>query len=359
MTSTRPGSKPKSPQPTRRRGTRSQATGKEASAANFDERFRVRRFDADRTDVALSFGQAIKSRPTSRQLLWVDIGGELKADEGKMLADRFKLDDATRNALEHPGNRALLALHGQYLHVRVNAEPNDKRPAETAWLDIVAGGNVAITHHRAPIGFLEDLNERIKADTSIGILDAAALLGSLLDSAVTSYFRAVDAIEDEVDELDGRSLRDEGRGRLLEDLVALRHRIARLRRLLTDQRGLFASLGGPDVVQLAGGEAADALKAVAGRFESALSSVEASRDALLGSFELIMTRTGQRTNDVMKILALATVLLLPGSVIAGLMGMNVAVPLSKDDPASFWIVVGGVALLAVVVLAAAKSRRWL
>jgi magnesium transporter len=154
-------------------------------------------------------------------------------------------------------------------------------------------------------------------------------------------------------------LRDDGRGRLLEDLVELRRRIARLRRLLTDQRGLFASLAGPDVAQVVGTDAAEALKAVSGRFESALSAVEDTRDVLLGSFDVIMARTGQRTNDVMKILALATVLLLPGSLIAGLLGMNVAVPLGKDDAASFWIVVGGVVLLAIVILGVARYRRWL
>jgi magnesium transporter len=307
----------------------------------------------------LSLAEALKSRPSNRQLLWIDIAGDLNADEGKALADRFKLDRATRTALERPGNQALLALHGAYLHVRVSAEPNDTELAETAWLDIVGGDNVVITHHQKPIGFLEDLNERIKEDTSIGTLDAAALLGSLLTSAVTSYFGALDAIADEVDELDGRSLRDEGGGRVLEDLVALRRRIARLRRLLTDQRGLFASLAGPDVTQLVGTEAAEALEAVAARFESALGAVEDSRDVLLGSFEVIMTRTAQRTNDVMKILALATVLLLPGSLVAGLLGMNVAVPLAKDDPASFWVVVGGVVLLAIVILGVARYRRWL
>ena len=335
------------------------ATAKSARAGGTDDRFRVRRFDADRTDVVLSFEEGIKTRPSNRQLLWIDIDGDLNADEGKVLADRFKLDRATGIALERPGSQALLALHGAYLHVRVSAEPNEKRLAETPWLDIVAGGNVVITHHEKPIRFLDDLNERINEDTSIGILDAPAMLGSLLNAAVTSYFRTVDAIEGEVDELDGRSLRDEGGGRLLEDLVTLRRRIARLRRLLTDQRGLFASLAGPDVAQLVGTEAAEALQAVSARFESALSAVEDSRDVLLGSFDVIMTRTGQRTNDVMKILALATVLLLPGSLIAGLLGMNVAVPLPKDDPASFWIVVVGVVLLAVVILSVARYRRWL
>jgi magnesium transporter len=72
-----------------------------------------------------------------------------------------------------------------------------------------------------------------------------------------------------------------------------------------------------------------------------------------------MTRTAQRTNEVMKVLALATVLLLPGSLIAGLLGMNVAIPLSKDDVAAFWLVVGSILLLALAVLAFARYRRWI
>jgi Mg2+ and Co2+ transporter CorA len=61
----------------------------------------------------------------------------------------------------------------------------------------------------------------------------------------------------------------------------------------------------------------------------------------------------------MKVLALATVLLLPGSLVAGLLGMNVAVPLPKDDPLSFWLVLAGVGLFALLILGIARARRWL
>ena len=39
--------------------------------------------------------------------------------------------------------------------------------------------------------------------------------------------------------------------------------------------------------------------------------------------------------------------------------MNVIVPLDKDSPMSFWVVVGGVTLLAITILAIARTRRWL
>jgi len=62
---------------------------------------------------------------------------------------------------------------------------------------------------------------------------------------------------------------------------------------------------------------------------------------------------------VVKVLTFATILLLPGSLVAGLLGMNVVVPLGKDDPLSFWIVVAGVVVFGAAILLIARARRWL
>ena len=80
---------------------------------------------------------------------------------------------------------------------------------------------------------------------------------------------------------------------------------------------------------------------------------------MLVAFDVLMSRTAQRTNEVMKVLTIATVLLLPGSLIAGLLGMNVVVPLGKDDPLSFWLVLAGIVLMALVIVLVARARHWL
>ncbi len=323
------------------------------------EHYRVRRFDADRTDRIFSFDEALTAHPTKRQLLWIDITGDVSPEDATKLADAFALEPRTRRALESMGGQPEFGVHGNYIHVRVAAEPDAADPTRTPWLDFLAGKNVVISHHQSKVDFLGSIDERIEHDAPFGTLGAGTFLAALLDAAITTYHRAVDAIEDEVDELDTKSLVDPG-PELLTKLVKVRRRIARLRRLLVDHREVFTWLEALDVGTVAGDpESAAALHAVNTRFEGAVAAVEDSREVLLGSFEVYMTRTAQRTNDVVKVLTFATILLLPGSLVAGLLGMNVMVPLSKDDPLSFWIVVAGVILFGAAILLVARARRWL
>ena len=174
------------------------------------------------------------------------------------------------------------------------------------------------------------VDDRIHRDTALGILSSTEFFAAILDSAITSYHEVVDAIEDDVDRLDALALRGDDRDELLEDLVRARRRISRLRRLLAEHRTVFASLASPEVTRFVDDpELTGLLQSVSNRFDGALAAVEDSREALLGSFDVLMSRTAQRTNEVMKVLTLATVLLLPGSMIAGLPRDERRGPLSR------------------------------
>jgi len=321
---------------------------------------RARLFDADRPDVLLTLEEVGTTRPTDRQLLWIDATGEVEQETSRILAEQFGLRRRTAQDLRQTDHEPSVALHRDYLHVRVAAEPDHRDARNTSWLDLIAAPNVVLSQHDQPITFLADVDHRIKSDAASGVLSSAAFLAVIVDAAITSYHAAVDAIEDDVDRLDAHSLSPEGRSDLLGDLVRCRRRIARLRALLADHRSVFTALAAPDVGRLVDDpDSASILQGLSARYEGALVAVDASREALLGSFDVFMSRTAQRTNEVMKVLTIATVLLLPGSVIAGLLGMNVVVPLNKDDPMSFWLVIAAFAILVAAVLLGARLKRWI
>jgi Mg2+ and Co2+ transporter CorA len=71
-----------------------------------------------------------------------------------------------------------------------------------------------------------------------------------------------------------------------------------------------------------------------------------------------MGRAAQDANDVMKVLTLLSAVLLPAIVLAGVMGMNFKLPFF-DDPSNFWVVLVAMVVLAIVIVLAARWRRWI
>jgi magnesium transporter len=63
-------------------------------------------------------------------------------------------------------------------------------------------------------------------------------------------------------------------------------------------------------------------------------------------------------NDIMKVLTLVTVILLPATMLAGIMGMNFKVGIF-NRVWLFWIVITAMFTIAVLVLSVARSRRWI
>jgi Mg2+ and Co2+ transporter CorA len=337
-------------------GTRARG---ERGMSESDGRIRIRLFDADRTDRILSFDEAMKTKTSARQLLWIDVEGELDDTGRAAIVERFELAATTDGALAEAGGRPHLQLRGREFQITVAAEPDAEHPERARWLEIVAGPNLVISRHHEPFEFLEAVNERIARDATIGELDSAEFVASLLDSVVTTYHTAVDGIEDELDELDARALRRPTTNELFSELVTIRRRVGRLRRLLAAHREVFGSLGRRDFGRGIESADPDVFVPVTGRFDAALVSVESTREVVLASFDVLMTRTAQRTNDVMRVLTLATVLALPATITAGLLGMNVIVPAPNDDPASFWLILGVIVLLELAVIGIARLKGWI
>ena len=321
----------------------------------------ARLFDADRTDKKFELSREAVGAIGERQLLWVDVLLGDDATDGEAFLDMlpFGREEVTEWWDSTFGPR--LTVHGDYFLARVVAIPTKGPADEQVVLDLAVGKNVILTAHREPAEFLNLINKRISADTTLGEIDAADFATVLLEGLVTSYLEMTDAILAQVDKLDRQALKAAGKRDLLTDLVDLRHRIASTRRVLVAHRPVIAGLAGADfkVATRAEEDAAPRFAALTEHFDGAISAIDAAREALIGTFDIHMSRTAQRTNDVMKILTITSVLLLPTGVIAGFMGMNIKAPYTNDDPTIFWFVLAGIIIIAVATLAMLRIRKWL
>jgi magnesium transporter len=330
-------------------------------AIQSSSRTSARLFDADRTDKEVELTLETVASLGERQLLWVDavLTGEPTDDRRLLEMLPFGTQEASELWASTSGPR--LTIHGDYFLARVVVITQNKSTDEQIVLDLAVGKNVVLTAHREPVDFLTELDSRITADTTLGDIDSTDFATVLLEGLVTSYLELTDAILAQVDKLDSEALEAAGKRDLLTDLVDLRHRIALTRRVLVAHRAVIAGLAGTDfqVATWADDDAVPRFTALTERYDGAISAIDAAREALIGTFDIHMSRTAQRTNDVVKILTITSVLLLPTGVIAGFMGMNIKAPYTNDDPTIFWLVVGGIVIIAVATLAMLRIRKWL
>jgi magnesium transporter len=181
-------------------------------------------------------------------------------------------------------------------------------------------------------------------------------MSSLVDEVLAGYFRLAEAIERDIDLLDQRALSGRPGDDVLGDLVRIRRRVSLIRRTLAPHRYALAAMARPDMqVEETIGEPWPGL---VDRLDSAIAAIEGLRDSLLGTYDIHMGRTSQRANDVMKVLTLLSAILLPAVVLAGIMGMNFKLAIF-DESANFFVVLGAMVGLAVIILAVARWRRWL
>jgi magnesium transporter len=210
--------------------------------------------------------------------------------------------------------------------------------------------------HDGPIAALGRFSDEVHGDSLIGELDAGLFLAAIVDTVLTEYFGRIEQIEREIDRLDELALRGPDSKIFLVEVLRLRRMVAVLRRTIAPHREAFAPLARTDAAldEVLGSAQPSLLE----RLERVIDSAENARELLVGSFDIYLGGAAHRTNEVMKVLTILSAVLLPGVVLAGVMGMNFKLGFF-DQADNFWLVIGGMVAMAVAILAVARNRHWI
>jgi magnesium transporter len=285
-----------------------------------------------------------------------------RRDDGASLvavAHRLGLSQSDLERLSTEVGRAQLTRTKDRLYLTLEGLEADggKSPRlERCEIDMLAERNLVLTVHAGTVAALQRFVGTLGGETRLGALDAADLLSSLVDEVIVGYFLLAEMIEREIDDLDQRALHGRRQDDVLGGIVAIRRRIGLIRRTLAPHRDALATLARPEMrVEETVGQPWPSLM---DRLEGAMAVIDGLRDSLLGTYEIHIGRVSQRANDVMKTLTLLSAVLLPAVVLAGIMGMNFAMPFFEDTT-NFWIVIATMAVMAAVILGISRGRGWI
>lgn len=313
-------------------------------------------FRRDRAERLESLGN-LPRRLGSSSLLWVDLE-RAPHDVVRELAGRLELDEQVVEALRDSDGGPAFRDGGTFVHVTAQAPGSDPRDHPTV-VQCVVGETWIVTSHDRPVPVLGEFAELAKGSGSTGELDGPSFLAALLEWVLNEYVMAFEHLEEQLEELDTKAMRGDGSPEIvIETLVELRACAGRLRRSLVAHRGVLLALAHPELEALGDGDSGRRFAQLLDRYESTLQIARDVRESVVSSFEVLIARTGQRTNEIVKILTLASVIFLPGAVVAGVMGMNFKMGFFEQT-IGFWIVGAVIVAIGVATVAVARRRDWI
>jgi magnesium transporter len=311
-------------------------------------------FEGEQTDMLSELSERPRHLAGSK-LLWVDL--DEGTDDGvREVVETFELDEETYDFLTKPRNHAGFKDYGRYLHLTTYA-PREDDEGKLHSLECVVGPNWVITAHDMPIPVLDEFANRVQGSGDTGSLDGPGFLAALLEWVLGSYTQAFEQIEQDLEEFDIEAMRGNGTDEDIEKLVGMRRQIGTLRRALAAHRFALVALTHPELEALGDNSSGERFTTLFQRFESTIQEARDGRESIVGSFDVLIARAGHRTNRIMKVLTLVSVILLPGTLLAGIMGMNFKVALFEHEWL-FWVILAAIAAVAPVALSIAKWRRW-
>jgi magnesium transporter len=293
----------------------------------------------------------------SEMLLWVDLRG-FSQDGARAAAEAFELDEHTAQRLARRDGGPAFRDGGKYVHVTAYM-PDVGARDEVVELECVVGERWIVTAHEGLPAALESFAAHVSGSGRTGDLDGARFLAALLEWLLNEYVLAFERVEEELEELDAQAMRGEIKTEdEIEDLVELRTRLGRLRRTLLAHRLPLLALAHPELEALGDRRSADQFERLIARFETTVEAARDVRESIVNSFDVVIARTGYRTNEIVKVLTLASVIFLPGALLAGILGMNFKVGLFAHT-VFFWVAIGCMVAIGVGTLTTAKLRDWI
>jgi magnesium transporter len=229
-------------------------------------------------------------------------------------------------------------------------------------LDIFVGPDYLVTIPNQPLQPVEYLFERCRQKEELREQHFAKGSGFLLYRVVDDSFdycfpmlrkigNKLDALEDQI--FSGRS------EEVVRDISNAKQEIINFRKVIRPQRSVLRDLENAKGrfmahegdLEIYFDDIVDAHERIWDMLENDKEVIEALED----TNESVISH---RVNDILRVLTVISVILLPLTLLASVMGMNVRVP-GQNAIGAFWIVIGVMAITLVGLLMLARRRGWL
>lgn len=293
------------------------------------------------------------------RVTWVHVHGLGNEAALRELGIIFGVHPLALEDVVRPGHRPASVEYDRHRMVIARAlERGQDAEVQSAQISMFLGENVLLTFHERTSDHFELVRDRLRKGRGLmRRMGADYLMYALLDAIIDHMFPLMEALSEELEDLEAEVLRTPVRAtlsrvhRIKADLLVVRRTVWPLRdvvgTLLRDDTGLVRA------------DTKIHLRDCYDHAVQLIEMVEADRELASGLLDVYMSSLGLRTNEVMKILTIVTTVFVPLTFVVGIYGMNF-----PNMPEIRWehgykTVMSVIGVIAIGTLIAMRRAGWL
>ncbi|MFC4636100.1 magnesium/cobalt transporter CorA [Dokdonia ponticola] len=291
---------------------------------------------------------------------WIDIRGMQDIEVITSISNHFKVHPLLQEGIVDVHQRPNYEEHDNAIFVTFKALFFDKSTltVQREHVAVIIRDHSLLTFQEASSDLFEVVRKRISNSKSrVRKRGTDYLLFALLDCIVDNYYITLDQFEEMIEEIEDRISEDQNNAekskihKLKKELLVLRKSIAPLREVISN-----FSRSDNTIIQ----ENTNIF--IRNLYENTIQivdSIDSYRDMLNSLQDLFIAEVSFKMNKVMQLLTLISVIFIPLTFLAGIYGMNFEYIPELSYKYGYFVLLGVMFVLFVVLLITFKRKKWM
>ena len=306
-------------------------------------------------DIALSEVQAYLQRPGC--FVWVALR-EPAAPELDTMREQFGLHELAVEDARHGHQRPKIEEYGDSLFVVMHTVEAGGEELKIGEMDVFVGRNYVLSVRQGTDRGFQDVRARAEREPELLRHGAGYVLYALMDAVVDRYFPALDAVEMELEKVEGELFSGRAPRENIEALYYVKQKLTTLKHATAPLLETSAKLFGGRVPQQCAG-LGEYFRDIYDHLVRINQSIDAARETVNTAIQVALAMVNMAQGEVTKRLAAYAALVAVPTMIAGVYGMNFEHMPELDWSLGYPLSIALMAVIDVFLFVRFRKAGWL
>lgn len=328
-----------------------------------DKQLLIESFDYTKetlTETILTSIEDAKPYRDTDSVTWINIDGLNAIDEIENIGKHYELHPLVLEDIVNTTQRPKIDEYDDYVFIvlKMLYYDNDENII-IEQVSFILGKNYVLSFQESEGDVFNNLRERLRhANGRIRSLKSDYLLYALIDAVVDNYFSIIETLGNKIEDLETDLFAGNSRENINIEVQQLKREILKVRRAIFPLREIINRVekGEHTLIQE---RTINYYRDIYDHLIQVSENIDIYREMIWSLMDMYMTTISNKMNEVMKVLTIMSSIFIPLTFLAGIYGMNFEYIPELQNRYGYFILLGVMLLIFILLLFYFKRKKWL